>query len=69
MTIELFEAAIEQIEERLGLSGQPRAIVFHEKDSQRSANVVWSRIDPTEMKAIQLPHFKRKRNAVAKSFS
>ena len=54
------EAVIAQAEERLGLKGQPRAVVFHEKNGRRHAHVVWSRIDATEMKAINLPHFKRK---------
>ena len=51
-TIE-FEAAIERIEKRLGLSGQPRAIVFHEKQGRRHAHCVWSRIRADEMKAVQ----------------
>jgi hypothetical protein len=54
-----FEAAIERVEERLGLTGQPRAIVFHEKDSgpggpRRHAHAVWSRIKTDEMKAVHL---------------
>lgn len=53
--IETFETAIEQVEEKLGLSGQPRAIVFHEKQGRRHAHAVWSRIDVAEMKAIELP--------------
>lgn len=55
VSIETFEAAIEQVEEKLGLSGQPRAIVFHEKQGRRHAHAVWSRIDVAEMKAIELP--------------
>jgi hypothetical protein len=64
--VAVFEAAIEQIEERLGLSGQPRAIVLHEKEGRRHAHAVWSRINAHEMKAVELPHFKRKLNAIAK---
>jgi len=48
------EAAIEKAEVRLGLSGQPRAIVFHEKEGRRHAHVVWSRIDPDAMKAVHM---------------
>ena len=55
-----FEAAVVQAEERLGLTGQPRAIVFHEKNGRRHAHAVWSRIDGQELKAINLPHYKRK---------
>lgn len=55
-----FERAADEAERRLGLQGQPRAIVFHEKEGRRHAHVVWSRIDAEEMKAVNLPHFKRK---------
>lgn len=60
-----FEAAINQAEERLGLSGQPRAIVFHEKygdDGQlrRHAHAVWCRINSDDMKAVQLSYSKNK---------
>lgn len=57
---EVFEQAIERIEDRLGLSGQPRAIVFHEKEGRRHAHCVWSRIDAETMTAKHLPFFKRK---------
>ncbi|AVO51399.1 relaxase/mobilization nuclease domain-containing protein [Ectopseudomonas mendocina] len=40
-----FEMAIEAVEQKLGLDGQPRAVVFHEKEGRRHAHVVWSRID------------------------
>lgn len=58
--VEVFEQAISDAEARLGLAGQPRAIVLHEKNGRRHAHCVWSRIDPNSMTAIQLPHFKRK---------
>ena len=58
--VEDFENAISQVEERLGLTGQPRAIVFHEKNGRRHAHAVWSRIDGQKLKAINLPHYKRK---------
>jgi len=63
---EYFEKAIAQIEERTGLSGQPRVIVFHEKEGRRHAHAVWSRIDANEMKAINLPHYKLKLNDISK---
>lgn len=56
--IPVFEEAINKIEERLGLTNQPRAVVFHEKEGRRHAHCVWSRIDTAEMKAINLPHYK-----------
>ena len=58
--IATFEAAIEQLEEKLKLDGQPRAIVFHEKDGRRHAHVVWSRIRAETMTAQNMPHFKLK---------
>jgi MobA/VirD2-like, nuclease domain len=62
----VFEAAIEQAEQRLGLEGQPRAIVFHEKDNRRHAHVVWSRIDTDAMKAVPMSFPKLKLNELAK---
>jgi nucleoside-triphosphatase THEP1 len=56
VSIAEFEKAIEQAEERLGLTGQPRAVVFHEKNGRRHAHVVWSRIDIERMKAVQMSH-------------
>lgn len=60
VSIEKFEIAITTIEQRLGLSDQSRAIVFHEKKGRRHAHCVWSRIDVAKMRAINLPHFKRR---------
>lgn len=60
VSIEEFEEAIERIENKLDLDGQPRAIIFHEKNGRRHAHVVWSRIDTRAMKAINLPHYKLK---------
>lgn len=57
--IDVFEA-IDKIEARLGLIGQPRAIVFHEKNGRRHAHCVWSRIDAKSMRARQMGHFKLK---------
>jgi len=64
--VQVFEQAVERIEEKLGLSGQPRAIVFHEKEGRRHAHCVWSRINVETMTAINLPHFKRKLQDVGK---
>lgn len=64
--IDAFEKAIDSVEEKLGLAGQPRAIVFHEKQGRRHAHCVWSRIDVNEMKAINLPHYKLKLRDVSR---
>lgn len=60
VTVEEFEDAIARIEAKLGLAGQPRAIVFHEKHGRRHAHCVWSRIDAGRMRAINMAHSKRK---------
>ena len=51
-----FEQAIDDAEKRLGLGGQARAVVFHEKDGRRHCHVVWSRIDLETMTARQMSH-------------
>ena len=61
-----FERTIEDIETQLGLSGQPRAIVFHEKEGRRHAHCVWSRIDAQTMTAKPLPFFKRKLMSISR---
>ncbi|MGH1330670.1 MAG: AAA family ATPase [Paracoccaceae bacterium] len=60
VSVEEFETVIGDIERRLGMGDQPRAIVFHEKHGRRHAHCVWSRIDTAQMRAINLPHFKRR---------
>jgi molybdopterin-guanine dinucleotide biosynthesis protein len=61
-----FEQAIAKAEAKLGLSGQPRAIVFHEKNGRRHCHVVWSRIDIARMKAVQLSHDREKLTALSR---
>lgn len=61
-----FVAAANRAEEALGLDGQPRVIIFHEKEGRLHAHVVWSRIDEEKMKAVNLPHFKNKLRALSK---
>lgn len=58
--VETFESAIERIEQRTGLAGHPRVVVFHEKEGRRHAHAVWSRIDAETMTARNLSHFKLK---------
>lgn len=58
--------AAERAEQALGLQGQPRAIVIHEKNGRRHAHVVWSRIDAEAMKAVNLPHFKNRLRDLSK---
>lgn len=58
-TVADFVEAANRAEQTLGLTNQPRALVFHEKEGRRHAHVVWSRIDEN-LKAIKLPYFKHK---------
>jgi hypothetical protein len=64
--VELFEKALADVEERLGLTGQPRIVVFHEKEGRRHCHAVWSRIDAKTMTAKELPFFGMKLKQLAK---
>lgn len=61
-----FLAAADRAEQTLGLDGQPRAVIIHEKEGRRHAHVVWSRIDADSLTAINLPHFKNRLTALSK---
>lgn len=65
--IDAFERALAKIEEQTGLTGQPRIVVFHEKEGRRHAHAVWSRIDAATMTARPLPFFKSKLRDISKS--
>ncbi len=58
--VNVFEDVANRIEEKLGLSGQPRVLVFHEKEGRRHAHCVWSRINADTMTAINLAQTKLK---------
>jgi hypothetical protein len=66
VTVADFEEALDRIERRLSLVGQPRAIVFHEKEGRRHAHCVWSRIDAATMTARPLSFFKHKLMAISR---
>lgn len=66
VSTETFEKAISDIEQKMGLEGQPRVVVFHEKEGRRHAHCVWSRIDAQSMTAINLPFYKKKLNEISK---
>ncbi|MEM8625076.1 MAG: relaxase [Pseudomonadota bacterium] len=71
-TAELLLDAVDRAEERLGLTGQPRAIAFHDKrgtDGQlrRHAHAVWCRIDADRMRAVQMSFDRPKLQAVARA--
>jgi hypothetical protein len=60
LTRDQYMAAIDTIEQRLGLAGQPRAVVFHVKDGREHAHVVWSRTNTETMRAIHMSHDRRR---------
>ncbi len=61
---------IERAEKELGLSSQPRAVVFHvHNDGREHCHVVWSRIDTAIMKAVHIAYDRLKLRAVAQKFA
>jgi len=60
---------IARTEEKLGLTDQPRAIVFHQKYGREHCHVVWSRIDREQEKAVQLSFDKEKLMQVTRDFA
>ncbi|MDX7953726.1 relaxase [Lichenihabitans sp. Uapishka_5] len=62
-----YEMAAGAIEAKFpGLSAQPRAIVFHEKEGRRHAHCVWSRIDAERGRALPLSHSRLKLRDVSR---
>lgn len=45
MTTEQWQRAVEVLEKELGLEGQPRAVVMHQKHGREHVHVVWARTD------------------------
>jgi len=64
-----YMAAIDHIEGKLGLTGQPRTIVFHVKDGREHCHVVWSRIDLDNMRAIGMSHDRMKLRTCARELA
>lgn len=69
MSRDQYFTVIDRVGERLGLSAQPRAVVFHVKGGREHCHVVWSRIDIGAMKAVQLSHDRQKLRAVARELA
>ncbi len=58
---------MDRLEKELGLTGQPRVVVVHEKnDGREHCHVVWSRIDLDKMRVISDSHNFRKHELVAR---
>lgn len=69
LTRDQYMAAIDHIEDRLGLAGQPRAVVFHTKHGREHCHVAWSRIDLDSMKAIPMNHDRMKLRTCARELA
>ena len=54
LTPEQWAQTIDTLEQKLGLEGQPRFVIAHEKKDREHIHVVWSRIDPDTMTAIPM---------------
>jgi len=73
-TRDQYEDYVDRVEERLGLTGQPRVIVFHVKADRDGAprehcHVVWSRVDLRQGKAIQISFDRLKLMMVTREFA
>lgn len=66
VSAEQFEETIGRVEERLGLGGQPRAIVLHTKNGRTHAHAVWSRIKAEEGRAVQLSYSRQKMQEISR---
>lgn len=66
---EQYMVAVDHIEGKLGLAGQPRAVIFHVKNGREHCHVVWSRIDLDTMKAVPLSHDRMKLRTCARELA
>jgi hypothetical protein len=66
LTDEQRAIAIDRLEAKLGLTGQPRIVVVHEKEGWEHCHIVWSRIDLDRMAAISDSHNFAKHEAVSR---
>lgn len=60
---------VDRVEKKLGLEGQPRAVVFHIKEGREHCHVVWSRIDHRQEKAVHLAFDHEKLMMVTREFA
>lgn len=66
---EQYEDYIARVEDKLGLTDQPRAVVFHTKNDRHHCHVVWSRIDVDNGKAVQISFDRQKLMDVTREFA
>jgi hypothetical protein len=58
--------AVDRLEAELGLTGQPRVVVVHEKKGREHCHIIWDRTDLENMRAIPDSHNYRKHEEVAR---
>ena len=56
MTEEQWDQAVDMLEHNLGLHGQERVIVEHEKNGRVHRHVIWSRVDTDSMTVVRDSH-------------
>jgi hypothetical protein len=66
LTLEQQIEAVNALEEKLGLAGQPRVIVQHEKHGRVHLHPVWARIDLEKNRAVSDSHNYRKHEECAR---
>jgi hypothetical protein len=66
LTAQQWTKAIDRLETELGLTGQPRVVVVHEKEGREHCHIVWSRVDIENMRTISDSHNYRKHELVAR---
>lgn len=64
--IDGWERAVDRLEEELGLTGQPRVVVMHEKFGREHVHVVWGRVRTDTLVAVADSHNYRKHEIVAR---
>lgn len=64
---EQWEKATDLLERELGLTGQPRLVVEHEKEGRTHRHVVWGRVDADTMTTIHDGHNYRKHEDAARA--
>lgn len=70
---EQYEDFIDRTEKKLGLEGQPRAVVFHVKNGREHVHVAWSRIywdeDKQKHLAKHMDHDRQKLRSIVREFA
>ena len=61
-----FAKTAQRLAKTMHLEKQPYALIIHEKEGRKHAHCVFSRIDAEHMKAIKLPFYKQRLNALSR---